>query len=251
MRIPLILGNWKMNKTSGETKILIEELKPLLGGLTGVEVGIAPPFTLLHLAGSLLAGTKVKLGAQNCHWAPHGAFTGEVSASMLLDAGCSFAILGHSERRQLFGESDAMVAQRARAVLEGGLLPVVCVGETLAERDAGRHFDVVAAQIAGSLAGFSPEELAGMVVAYEPVWAIGTGRTASEGQAQEMHGFIRGLIGKMGGEAAGARIRILYGGSVTPQNAASLLEQTDVDGALVGGASLDAQKFASIARFRV
>ncbi|TAL17513.1 triose-phosphate isomerase [bacterium] len=251
MRTPLILGNWKMNKTSEETISFIEELKPLLEDLSGVEVGVAPPYTLLHLAGSLLADTKVLLGAQNCHWAPHGAFTGEISSSMLLEAGCAFAILGHSERRQLFGESDARVAQRARAALEAGLLPVVCVGETLAERDAGRHFDVVAAQLAGSLAGFSPEELAGMVIAYEPVWAIGTGRTASVEQAQEMHGFIRGLIGKMGGEAAGSRTRILYGGSVTPQNAASLLEQTDVDGALVGGASLDSQKFASIARFRV
>ncbi|TLN13147.1 triose-phosphate isomerase, partial [bacterium] len=191
------------------------------------------------------------LGAQNCHWAESGAFTGEISPSMLAECGCSFAILGHSERRQFFGENDSGVSKRAHALLKAGMVPVVCVGETLDEREAGAHLEVVEKQLTASLEGIEAGSLGRVVIAYEPVWAIGTGKTASPEQAQQMHEHIRKILIKLGGAAVADGIRILYGGSVTPDNAAILLKQPDIDGALVGGASLDAQKFASIVRFSV
>jgi triosephosphate isomerase len=212
-----------------------------------VEVVIAPPFTALAALGRALAGSRVALAAQNVHPEAGGAFTGEVAPGMLRDVGCTLAIVGHSERRALFGETSAFVARKAEACLRHGLRPIVCVGETLEEREAGRTFAVVGAQLAESLAQVPPERAAEVVVAYEPVWAIGTGRTATPELAQEVHAFVRGeLRGRFG--AAGDAIRIQYGGSVKPENAAALLAQPDIDGALVGGASLDPGSFARIVR---
>ena len=247
MRTPLIVGNWKMHKTVAEALELVDRLAPLVEGLVGAEVAVAPPFTALEAVGRRLAGSAVGLAAQNLHWEPQGAFTGEVSAAMLRDVGCRFAIVGHSERRQLFGETDDAVARKAAAALGAGLTPIVCVGETLAEREGGNAFAVVERQVRAALEALARETLERVVVAYEPVWAIGTGRTATSEQAQEVHGCIRRVLAGAAGAAADV-IRILYGGSVKPSNSAELQAQPDVDGALVGGASLDAETFAAIAR---
>ncbi|HSH69402.1 MAG TPA: triose-phosphate isomerase [Deferrisomatales bacterium] len=252
MRTPLIAGNWKMHKTAAEAVDLVRTLVPLVDAVEGVEVAVAPPFTALQGVGRLLrAGAAVLLAAQNVHEEDHGAFTGEVSVPMLQDLGVSMVILGHSERRQLFGETDQAVGRKAARVLAANLVPVLCVGESLAQREAGEAFAVVERQLRAALQPIDAGALALVVIAYEPVWAIGTGRTASKEQAQEMHAHIRGLLADIGGRKQADQVRILYGGSVNPTNIAELMAQPDVDGALVGGASLDAETFASIVRFRV
>ncbi|ATB26905.1 triose-phosphate isomerase [Melittangium boletus] len=247
-RRKLIAGNWKMNKTVSEGLALVRELKGLVASLPGerVEVAVAPTFVSLHAVAKELEGSSVKLAGQNCHWEASGAFTGEVSAGMLKDVGCTYVILGHSERRQFFGETDETVNKRARAVLGAGLIPILCVGETLAEREAGRTLEVVERQVTGGLKGFQAAEVATFVLAYEPVWAIGTGRTATSAQAQEVHKSLRAHLAKLYDGETAERVLIQYGGSVKPDNAAELLGQPDVDGALVGGASLKAGDFAAI-----
>ncbi len=246
-RTTIIAGNWKMNKTPGEAVELAGALKERLGTTTDPEIVVCPSFTALVPVAEVLADTAIRLGAQNMHPAPEGAYTGETSAGMLLAAGCRDVILGHSERRHGFGEDDAFVNAKTLAALEAGLRPIVCVGETLEEREKGATFDVVLGQVEGSLRDVPPERAASLVVAYEPVWAIGTGRTATPEQAQEVHAAIRGRIGEIFGEEVAGAMRILYGGSVKPENAAELLGQADIDGALVGGASLKADAFAAIA----
>jgi triosephosphate isomerase len=247
-RRPLIAGNWKMYKTASEAATLATQVR---AGATSpdVDVLVAPPFTALAAAAKALDGGSVLLGAQNMHAEKEGAFTGEVAAPMLKDAGCSHVILGHSERRQLFGETDEGVARKAGAAIAAGLVPIVCVGETLEERDADRTMVIVERQVERALRGLSPQQVARLVVAYEPVWAIGTGRTATPAQAQEVHRFIRGLVSRSHGTAAGDAVRILYGGSVKPDNIGALMAEDDIDGALVGGASLKADSFLKIVHF--
>jgi triosephosphate isomerase len=249
VRRPILAANWKMHKTVGEALEFVESLLPLVQDAGAVEVVIAPPFTALDRVGQRLAGTAVALAAQNLNPAEQGAFTGEVSAPMLADLGCRYAIVGHSERRNLYAESDALVARKAAALLAHGLRPIVCVGETLEQREAGQTFDVVGDQLSGSLAGVPDGAGAEIVVAYEPVWAIGTGRTATPETAQQVHAFIRGRLAVRFGEA-GQQICIQYGGSVKPENVDALMAQPDIDGALVGGASLDPEAFARIVRFQ-
>jgi len=248
MRKPFIAGNWKMNNTRAEAKALVEALKPLVAGIDNVEIAVAPAFTCLEAVSPLLAGSNIGLSAQNIAYAPSGAYTGEVSAAMLKDVGCVYAIIGHSERRQFFGETDASVAKRVRAALDNGIIPIVCIGETLQEREDGRTFDVVLTQLVEGLAAVESSEATLVVIAYEPVWAIGTGKTATPEQAQEVHAAIRARLAEcFGGEIAEA-IRIQYGGSVNASNAKTLLGQKDIDGALVGGASLKADAFVEIIR---
>jgi triosephosphate isomerase (TIM) len=249
MRTPVIAGNWKLFKTIGEATELVNQLKPLVAGATGVEIVIAPVFTALSCVSDLVKGSAIKLAAQNCYWEKEGAFTGEVSPALLKDAGCSHVIIGHSERRQYFAETDDTVNRKSRAVLAVGLNAIVCVGETLAEREAEATFSVIEKQVTGALSGFSAEMLAQVIVAYEPVWAIGTGRTATDDQAQEVHAFIRTLIVRLFNQATADAIRILYGGSVKPDNVKGLMSRPDIDGALVGGASLKAESFAAIVNF--
>jgi len=244
-RKPLVAGNWKMHRTGPEAVELIRQL--LDGYRPGrAEVMVAPPFTALESASRALEGSGIALGAQNVHWEAQGAFTGEISAGMLKALGCAFVIVGHSERRHLFAETDSWVSKKARAVLHAGMRPVVCIGETLAERDAGRTLEVCTSQLQGSLAGVAVEEMTHVVLAYEPVWAIGTGRNATPAQAQEVHAHVREQLVGVFGRPVGESVRILYGGSVKADNAAELLGQADVDGALVGGASLKAQEFLAI-----
>lgn len=249
MRKPIIAGNWKMHKTVAETVELIKGLAPLAASAGDVETVICPPFTALYAAKAALGGSRIKLGAQNLHWEKQGAFTGEVSAAMLKEAGCDYVIIGHSERRQYFGETDETVAKRLGAALAGGLIPIVCVGETLDEREAGRTEAVIGKQLRGGLAGLSGEQAGEIVIAYEPVWAIGTGRTASAGDANAVCAFIRRTLAELFGGECAAAIRIQYGGSVKPENIAQLMAESDIDGALVGGASLDAATFAKIIRY--
>ena len=248
MRRPLIAGNWKMYKTAAQAAALVEALKAGLDAADR-EVVVAPPFTALSAVAPLLRGTSIGLGAQNMHWENEGAFTGEVSPLMLRDAGCSHVILGHSERRQLFGETDEGVARKAAAAFTHGLTPIVCVGETLAERESNRTMEVVERQVERALRTLTPAQVAAGVLAYEPVWAIGTGRNATPDQAQEVHGALRRLVARSHGDATAAALRILYGGSVKPDNIAVLMAQADVDGALVGGASLEAASFLRIVHF--
>jgi triosephosphate isomerase len=245
----MIAGNWKLHKTRAETRALLDELKPALAGVAGVDVVVAPPFTALDAAAQALAGSAIRLAAQNCYPEATGAFTGEVSPLLLKDAGCSYAIIGHSERRQLFAESDEFINRKVLALIQAGLGGIFCIGETLAEREDGTFLEVLRRQVRLGLAGLTPAQLTGLVVAYEPVWAIGTGRTASDAQAQEAHAFVRGLLGELFGAEAADATRILYGGSVKPNNIDGLMAQPDVDGALVGGASLQAEDFARIVRF--
>ncbi len=251
-RTPLMAGNWKMNLTLDEAAVLVKALGEQAAGLDDVEVMVAPPFTSLHAVRPAAGESGILLAGQNMHWEPEGAFTGEISGNMLLEAGCTHVILGHSERRTLFGEDDEAVNRKVLAADVVGLVPILCIGETLDERDSERTFDVVGTQLKGSLAGFLskgrlPE---GIVIAYEPVWAIGTGRTATPGQAQEVHRFIREWIARNFDADAAGRIRVLYGGSVKPGNVRELMAQADIDGALVGGASLTAEQFVPIVRFR-
>jgi len=249
MRTPVIAGNWKLFKTIAEATAMVNELKPLVAGTAGVEIVVAPVFTALSRVADALSGSNVRLAAQDCYWEEEGAFTGEVAPKLLADAGCSHVIIGHSERRQYFGETDETVNKKAKAALAAGLTAIVCVGETLAEREADKTFAVIETQLKGALAGFTADMLAKCIIAYEPVWAIGTGKTASDDQAQAVHAFIRTLLAKLFGQAAAEAIRILYGGSVKPDNVKGLMSQADIDGALVGGASLKAGTFAAIANF--
>ena len=246
MRRPVIAGNWKMYKTPGEAALLAREVVDGAPGSPAVIV--APPFTALQAVADVLRGSPVGLAAQTMHWEKEGAYTGEVSPPMLKAVGCSHVILGHSERRTLFGETDAGVARKAASAFAHDLLPIVCVGETLAERESGRTMDVVGRQLAAALQPLTPQQLAAALVAYEPVWAIGTGRNATPEQAQEVHAFIRRQVAVSHGDGTAQALRILYGGSVKPENAGELLGQADVDGALVGGASLKADGFLKIVR---
>jgi len=248
-RRKIVAGNWKMNKTVPEALALVRELRGMVSVLRDkVEIVLAPPFVALHPVAKAIEDSNLKLAAQNCHWEASGAFTGEVSAPMLKELGCAYVILGHSERRQFFGETDETVNKRAQAVLKAGLLPILCVGETLAEREAGRTLEVVERQVKGGLAGFGAGDVARFVLAYEPVWAIGTGRTATTAQAQEVHAAIRAQLSRLYDGGTAEQVRIQYGGSVKPDNAVELLGQKDVDGALVGGASLKAGDFAAIVK---
>ncbi len=248
MRTPLVAGNWKMYKTHSEAVVLAGAVLKELSAPDGFEVVVCPPFTALAAVRQVIAGSKIGLGAQNLHWAKEGAYTGEVSAEMLLDAGCRYVIVGHSERRQYFGETDENVNRKSLAAMASGLTPIICVGETLSEREAGRAHGVVEAQVKGALSGFVPAQVRALTLAYEPVWAIGTGKTATPGQAEEMHAHVRMTIAGLFGADIAQGVRILYGGSVKPENAKELLRRTEIDGALVGGASLQADSFASIAR---
>jgi triosephosphate isomerase (TIM) len=250
MRRPIIAGNWKMFKTLAETRAFFDALIPEIQGVEHCDIVVAPPFTALATAAVEVDGTRVSVAAQDVFWEPQGAFTGEVAVRMLVDAGCAYVIIGHSERRQFFGETDETVEKKTRAAIGSELHAIVCVGETLAERDAGQAAEVVRRQIQEGLGKFSAAELSRITIAYEPVWAIGTGRTATPEIAAEMHGEIRKTIQQIHGASAAGAVRILYGGSVKPDNIASLMEKEDIDGALVGGASLDAASFAKIVRYK-
>jgi triosephosphate isomerase len=247
-RKPIIAGNWKMYKTGAEAVALVNALKAAVAGVESVEIVVCPPFTALAAVGPALAGSNVQLASQNVHWEKEGAFTGEISAPMLKELGVRYAVIGHSERRQFFGETDAGVNKRTKAALANGLRPIVCVGETLKEREANKTEHVVRTQITGGLAGLSKNEMLETVIAYEPVWAIGTGKTATPQQAQDVHAFIRKLIASLFDADTASRVCIQYGGSVKPDNAKELLGQPDIDGALVGGASLKADGFAAIVK---
>jgi len=249
VRTPVIAGNWKLFKTIGEAVALIDELKTSLGPVTGVEIIVAPVFTALSAVVAAAQGSLIKVAAQDCFWEEEGAYTGEVSPKLLKDVGCSHVIIGHSERRQYFGETDETVNRKTRAALAAGLNVLMCVGETLAEREAGNTFSVVETQVTSGLQGISTADLQQLVIAYEPVWAIGTGKTATDEQAQEVHAAIRSLVAGLYSQDAADAIRILYGGSVKPENVQGLMAQPDIDGALVGGASLKADSFAGIVRF--
>jgi triosephosphate isomerase len=243
-RIPFIAGNWKLNLTGEEGVALVGALIAAAAA-SRAEVAVCPTALALSAVVKAAAGSRIGVGGQNCHWEEKGAFTGELSASLLKAAGARYVILGHSERRQFFGETDATVNRRLKAVLLQGLVPIVCIGETLAERDGGKLEEVLRRQVQGALAGFSAAQLETLVIAYEPVWAIGTGRTATTQQAQDAHAFVRAQLRALLGDLAD-RLRIQYGGSVKPDNAKELLAQPDVDGALVGGASLKAGDFSAI-----
>ncbi|MBA3469037.1 MAG: triose-phosphate isomerase [Herpetosiphonaceae bacterium] len=250
MRRPLLAGNWKMNTSLTEGVDLVEALIEQLGAVTDHEIVVCPPFTVLGALAPLLAGTSVQLGAQNMFYAANGAYTGEISPLMLREIGCVYVILGHSERRQYFGEDDALINRKALAALEHGLRPIVCVGEVKAERDSGRAEEVVVQQLRGSLQNIKPEQMQNLVVAYEPVWAIGTGDTATPADAQSMHATIRHTLAELSDAATAQTIRIQYGGSVKADNVDELMAQPDIDGALVGGASLKASDFVRIVRFQ-
>ena len=242
----LIAGNWKMNTTASETDDLISEINSLVGQQTQVQVCICPPFTSLQKGSSLVEQTEVLLGAQNMSAEPSGAFTGEISAEMLRDLYVNFVILGHSERRQYFGETNKSINLKVLAAVQNNLKPIYCIGETLEERESGKTLEVVKTQVKEGLANFPLSEVDNLVLAYEPVWAIGTGKTATDEMAQEVHAYVRGLLVDLFGDAAGSGVRILYGGSMKPENASGLLTQPDVDGGLIGGASLNAKSFCAI-----
>lgn len=246
MRSPLIAGNWKMFKTVREAAAFVTDLKGRVADVSAVDVVVAPTFPALQAVAAALDGTRIGVAAQNLHWEREGAFTGEVSAAMVRDSGALWVIVGHSERRTLFGETDETVNKKVRAAIAATLTPIVCIGETLQEREANRTLDVLDRQIKAGLDGVTGSELAALVIAYEPVWAIGTGRTASPAQAQQAHEHIRGRLTQWFGQDASSRCRLLYGGSVKPDNIGSLMAQPDVDGALVGGASLDLESFTKI-----
>ena len=249
MRKPVIAGNWKLYKARVEALELVNNLAPLVRQTQDVEVVVAPVFTVLSDVARALSGSSISLAGQDCFWEEEGAYTGEVSPKMLNDAGCSHVIIGHSERRQFFGETDETVNKKIRAALKGGLTVLFCIGETLEEREADKTFVVLKKQVSGGLAGITKDQLEKIIVAYEPVWAIGTGRTASENQAQEAHSFIREFLSSLFDKGAADTVRILYGGSVKPENIKGLMAQPDIDGALVGGASLKAESFAAIVNF--
>lgn len=249
MRKPIIAGNWKMHNTITEAMQLMKGLIPLVKGVRGTEVVVCPPATALAVVGSALHGKNVLLGAQNVHWAESGAFTGEISPKMLKELGVRYVIVGHSERRQYFGETDAAVNQRAQAALREGLSPIICVGEALATREKGTYKRFVARQVKLALAGITAKEAERIVIAYEPIWAIGTGKTATFEEAEEVCAHIRQTVAKLLGEEAAEALRIQYGGSVKPDTIAGLMAKPNVDGALVGGAALKANEFAAIVKY--
>ncbi len=246
MRKKVIAGNWKMNKNLSESISLISGIKNNLPAELSSEVIVCPPYTSLETVHSLIKDTPIRLGAQNMHFEENGAFTGEISANMLKSVGCEFVILGHSERRHIFGETDKIINKKIQKAVSSGLKPIFCIGETLEEREDGNAFNVIEEQITKGLNGISPEDFSSITIAYEPVWAIGTGKTASPEQAQEIHKFVRELITKLYSQNHSENVIILYGGSVKPNNAASLLSENDIDGALVGGACLQAESFVQI-----
>ncbi|MFW5967262.1 MAG: triose-phosphate isomerase [Persicimonas sp.] len=247
MRTPIVAGNWKMNKTIEEARALAEGVVRGTEGFDDVEVVVGPTAICLAPVGEVVDGTHVGLAAQNMHWADSGAYTGEVSPTMIEDAGCDWVILGHSERRAYFGESDQEVNHKTHVALEHGLEPIICIGESLEERQDGRMMQKVEFQVRAALAGVDADAMDEIVLAYEPLWAIGTGETASPEQAQEVHAAIRSLVAELYDDRAAERLRILYGGSVKPHNIDELIAQPDLDGALVGGASLTADSFCAIA----
>ena len=249
MRTPVIAGNWKMYKTPSEADGFVKEFLPRVAGVSGVEIVLAPPFTSLAAVAALTRGSKVGVASQNVHFAAEGAYTGEISPKMVKETGARFAIVGHSERRQYFGETDESANRKVRAVMEAGLVPILCIGETLPEREAGKTFSVVERQLRGGLSGIPASAAGKILLAYEPVWAIGTGVTATPEQAQEVHAFLRGVLKSLWGDAASGSVRILYGGSVKPENISDLMGCADIDGALVGGASLSPESFAKIVQF--
>jgi triosephosphate isomerase len=251
MRRPIIAGNWKLFKSPSETKTFMGALIPRVSDVTHADVVVAPPFTSLAAAVEAARGTHLGVAAQDVYWEKEGAFTGEVSAPMLAEVGCSHVIVGHSERRQYFGETDETVYRKARAVLEAGLMAIVCVGETLDQRESGNAEAVVGEQLDGGLGRLTAPDLSHIIVAYEPVWAIGTGKTATPGIAQSMHRAIRDAVSSKFGSDTAEALRILYGGSVKPANVGELMAQPDIDGGLVGGASLDPESFEAIVRFEV
>ncbi|HMK37015.1 MAG TPA: triose-phosphate isomerase [Desulfomonilaceae bacterium] len=243
----IMAGNWKMHKTSAETRSFVRELKTAIqDGTVPCEIIVAPPFTSISAATEEARGTAIRVSGQNLHWEDKGAFTGEISGEMLREAGCSHVIIGHSERRQYFGETDETVNLRLKAAMRAGLIPIFCLGETLEEREQGRTFSIVKGQLLKGMRDIALEESTGFVIAYEPVWAIGTGQTATPEQAQEVHAFLREELVTGYGSPVANQLRILYGGSVKPDNAASLMSQKDIDGGLVGGASLKVGDFVGI-----
>jgi triosephosphate isomerase len=248
LRKKLIAGNWKMNKTSSDGLQLTQEIVAEVGKLTDVEVVVCPPFTALESVAKAVDGSTVKLGAQNMHHEANGAYTGEISAAMLRALFATHVILGHSERRTYFAENDAFINKKVLAALKNQLRPILCVGETLAERESGATLKVVQTQLEAGLEGVSKELATSVVIAYEPVWAIGTGKVATTEQAQEVHAFIRSLLTKLFGEAVAQKLRILYGGSMKPSNAPELLAQKDIDGGLIGGASLESRSFVDLVK---
>ena len=250
-RRPLIAGNWKMFKTCPEAVETARQLVKLIADNTAVDVMIAPPFTSLMPVSDVVKGSCVALGAQNLFWEPEGAYTGEISSAMLVSAGCSYVIIGHSERRQYFGETDITVNKKIKAAIKDNLIPVVCVGESEKERESNDTFSVLDKQVAKGLENLALSDLETLIIAYEPVWAIGTGKTATSKQAQEIHQYLRSLIEKNFGNNLANSVRILYGGSVKPDNIKELMLMPDVDGALVGGASLNAETFSKIVNFQI
>ena len=250
MRTPVIAGNWKMHNTITEARDLVRALKENLSDVQDVEIIVAPVFTALAPVAREIEDSNIALSSQNVYWEGKGAFTGEVAPGMLKDAGCTHAIIGHSERRQYFGETDQMVNKRVKAALSAELVPILCVGETLEEREAGKTLEVVERQIQRGFDGLAAEDTAKVLIAYEPVWAIGTGKTATPEQAEEVHAMIRKLISDIADAGVAEKIRILYGGSVKPENVDALMAQPDIDGALVGGASLKVDSFTRIVKFQ-
>lgn len=248
MRKPIIAGNWKMYKDLAEAIELANGIKRGVYRIDNVEIVICPPFVNLSEVSEMLVESNIGLGGQNCHWEKEGAYTGEISVMMLKSVGCRYVVIGHSERRKYFCETDETVNKKLKAALAGGLIPIVCVGETLEEREAEKTIDVVKTQVAGALKGFSAEELERLIIAYEPVWAIGTGKTATPAQAQEVHAMIRKLLAELYSREFSAARRILYGGSVKPDNIEELMKEEDIDGGLIGGASLKADGFTDMVK---
>ncbi len=250
-RKPVVAGNWKMNNTVAEAVALAQAIKRMAADCKGVEVVLCPPFTALQAVGNVISGTPVGLGAQNMHFEKSGAFTGEISAAMLREIYCHYVIIGHSERRALFGETDVNINRKVKTALASNLHPIVCCGETLEQRNAGATENVIRSQIVDGLQGINAQQLATLILAYEPVWAIGTGVTATPAQAQAVHAFIRKLVAEMADERTAQAVRIQYGGSVKPANAGELFHQPDIDGGLIGGAALDAESFMAIVKAAV
>ncbi|OGS22469.1 MAG: triose-phosphate isomerase [Elusimicrobia bacterium RIFOXYA2_FULL_39_19] len=250
MRKPIMAGNWKMHKTIAESVDFVSKVKSNVSDVKDCEIVVCPVFTALKSVADAAKGTNVCIGAQNMHWEEKGAFTGEISPKMLLDAGCKYVIIGHSERRQYFGETNETVNKKMLSAFKHGLVPIVCIGETLAEREKNITFDVVGKQVKEGLAGLTGNQSSEVVIAYEPVWAIGTGKTASPAQAQEVHEFVRKTFTEMYGKDAAAKVRILYGGSVKPDNVSELMKQPDIDGGLVGGAALEVDSYTKLIKFQ-
>ncbi len=250
MRKPIIAGNWKLNKLVNGAMELIDDLKPRISGAENVEVVVCPPFTALYAVNMSVGDSNIMLGAQDCYWQDSGAFTGEVSVPMLQDIGCKYVIIGHSERRQYFGETDETVNKKIKAVLQKGLNPIMCVGESSEQRKSGITDDVIVSQVKKGMEGLNAQDAVAVVIAYEPIWAIGTGETCDAGEADRICGLIRSTVAARFGQATADAIRIQYGGSVTPDTADDLMSRSNIDGALVGGASLVAEKFARIVNFK-